>query len=102
MYDKALLGTRYACYKCGTKFYDLNRPLPTCPECGADQREAPIRDIKALLAAKGRGGLTDIRSDPDDPEGLEDDDDDVGLLDEDDDDDDDDEEEEEEGGEEDW
>ena len=35
------LGVRYACFSCGTKFYDLHRPTPTCPKCGADQREDP-------------------------------------------------------------
>lgn len=35
------LGTRYACWQCGTKFYDLNKPEPACPKCGADPREAP-------------------------------------------------------------
>jgi hypothetical protein len=52
MYDKEKLGKRYACFQCGTKFYDLNRPEPLCPECSADQREAPVRDIKALLAGR--------------------------------------------------
>jgi uncharacterized protein (TIGR02300 family) len=36
------LGTKYTCFKCGTKFYDLKKPVPTCPKCGADQREAPV------------------------------------------------------------
>jgi uncharacterized protein (TIGR02300 family) len=36
------LGTKYICYKCGTKFYDLKKPVPACPKCGADQREAPV------------------------------------------------------------
>jgi len=53
MLDKASLGERYACFTCGTKFYDLNRPIPTCPECETDQREAPVRDVKSLLS-KGR------------------------------------------------
>lgn len=35
------LGTKYACFKCGTKFYDLKKPDPLCPKCGADQRESP-------------------------------------------------------------
>lgn len=35
------LGTKHTCYKCDTKFYDLKRPAPICPKCGADQREAP-------------------------------------------------------------
>ncbi|MBT3219008.1 MAG: TIGR02300 family protein [Proteobacteria bacterium] len=50
MLDKTALGNRYLCFKCGTKFYDLNRPVPLCPECEADQREAPIRDIRSLLS----------------------------------------------------
>jgi len=35
------LGTKYVCFKCGTKFYDLKKPVPTCPKCGSDQRDAP-------------------------------------------------------------
>jgi hypothetical protein len=53
MLDKARLGTRYVCFSCGTKFYDLHKPTPTCPECGKDQREAPVRDIKSLLSKGG-------------------------------------------------
>ncbi len=53
MLDKARLGNRYTCYECGTKFYDLNRPTPTCPECGADQTNAPVQDVKQLLQSKG-------------------------------------------------
>jgi len=78
MYDKEKLGKRYACFQCGTKFYDLNRPEPLCPECGADQRQAPERDIKALLA--GRRGRVD---EADDLEGDDEDLDDVFDEDED-------------------
>lgn len=35
------LGTKHTCFKCGTKFYDLKKPVPVCPKCGADQRESP-------------------------------------------------------------
>jgi hypothetical protein len=35
------LGVKYTCFKCGAKFYDLKRPIPLCPKCGADQRESP-------------------------------------------------------------
>jgi hypothetical protein len=91
MLDKAKLGSRYTCFKCGTKFYDLNRPVPSCPECSADQREAPARDIRALL---GKGGP--VRKYADEEEELdavegEGEDDEMGLgmgLDEEDDDDD--------------
>ncbi len=34
-------GVRYVCHGCGCKFYDLNRPEPLCPRCGADPREGP-------------------------------------------------------------
>lgn len=34
------LGTKHTCIKCSTKFYDLKKPDPVCPKCGADQREA--------------------------------------------------------------
>jgi hypothetical protein len=36
----ANLGRKYNCYSCHTKFYDMGKPAPTCPKCGADQREA--------------------------------------------------------------
>jgi len=35
------LGTKYTCFKCGAKFYDMKRPEPLCPKCGSDQRETP-------------------------------------------------------------
>ncbi|HET8725382.1 MAG TPA: FYDLN acid domain-containing protein [Anaeromyxobacteraceae bacterium] len=35
------LGTKHTCFKCSTKFYDLKKPVPLCPKCGADQRESP-------------------------------------------------------------
>jgi uncharacterized protein (TIGR02300 family) len=34
------LGTKHTCIKCGTKFYDMKKPEPICPKCGADQRQA--------------------------------------------------------------
>ena len=39
--DMSRFGRKYTCYACSTKFYDLNRPEPLCPRCGADQRQAP-------------------------------------------------------------
>lgn len=97
MLDKARYGTRHVCFQCGTKFYDLNRPTPTCPECSADQREAPVRDVKQLLSSKGsRKDSRDSDMDDLDDEDLDedlggeedgdDDDDELGLLGDDDDD----------------
>lgn len=35
------LGNKFVCFKCNTKFYDMKKPDPLCPKCGADQRESP-------------------------------------------------------------
>ncbi|MDH5509445.1 MAG: FYDLN acid domain-containing protein [Nitrospinota bacterium] len=34
-------GQRFSCYQCGVKFFDLGKPKPLCPKCGADQKKAP-------------------------------------------------------------
>jgi uncharacterized protein (TIGR02300 family) len=62
---KKVLGNKYVCYQCGCKFYDLGRPQPLCPKCGADQNEAqkkdPVAAVKAATPAsvgprlRGRG-----------------------------------------------
>jgi hypothetical protein len=46
------LGTKHTCFKCGTKFYDLKKPEPLCPKCGADQRASPA--LKAPAHAERR------------------------------------------------
>lgn len=46
------LGTKHTCFKCGTRFYDLKKPEPLCPKCGADQRQSPA--IKPSPAEKRR------------------------------------------------
>ncbi len=43
---KERLGTKWVCYSCGIRFYDLKRPEPTCPKCQADQRESPVFEKK--------------------------------------------------------
>ncbi|RKG53065.1 TIGR02300 family protein [Corallococcus sp. AB011P] len=49
------LGTKHSCFKCGTKFYDMKKPDPICPKCGADQREnvvaKPTEGRRGRLAA---------------------------------------------------
>ena len=54
------LGTKYVCYKCGTKFYDLKKPAPTCPKCGSDQREAPAPKTAAQLRAAARAAPKEV------------------------------------------
>jgi uncharacterized protein (TIGR02300 family) len=35
------LGNKHTCFKCSAKFYDLKKPDPVCPKCGANQKESP-------------------------------------------------------------
>lgn len=46
------LGRKYTCYSCHTKFYDLGKPVPLCPKCGADQREA--EEAPVVSSHRGR------------------------------------------------
>jgi len=34
------LGAKFECFSCGTKFYDLGKPEPICPKCGANQKDS--------------------------------------------------------------
>lgn len=51
--EKIKLGKKYACFKCGCKFYDLSRPQPICPKCGADQNEAPRQEPQQASRTSG-------------------------------------------------
>ncbi len=46
------LGKKYTCYSCHTKFYDLGKPDPICPKCGADQRDA--EEAPVVTSHRGR------------------------------------------------
>jgi hypothetical protein len=35
------LGTKWTCFKCGTKYYDMKKPDPVCPKCGARPTDNP-------------------------------------------------------------
>ena len=48
------LGKKYTCFKCTCKFYDLSRPEPLCPRCGADQREDPNPDPREAFLSRFR------------------------------------------------
>ena len=49
------LGQKHDCFKCGTKFYDMKKPEPICPKCGADQRESPaVKSPPAERRARSR------------------------------------------------
>jgi len=55
MQDKSKLGTRFSCYECGKKFYDLNKPEPVCPGCGANQLEDPTPDPRVAVMERYKG-----------------------------------------------
>ncbi len=61
------LGTRHVCWKCEAKFYDLNKPSPACPKCGADPREAPsLKVVKPPKAAPAPAVKKVVRSSDED------------------------------------
>ncbi|MFQ5892830.1 MAG: FYDLN acid domain-containing protein [Nitrospinota bacterium] len=65
-------GSRYTCFSCGCKFYDLNRPEPLCPRCGVDQREAtaetrPTRQSRATISTAKEETEQDLLEEPTEP-----------------------------------
>ena len=52
IYTMPDLGKKYTCYSCHTKFYDLGKPMPICPKCGADQRDA--EEAPSVPASRSR------------------------------------------------
>lgn len=67
------LGTKFECFRCGTKFYDLGKSDPRCPKCGADQREATGADQAATTQAARRKRKAEVVRAPivDDDEPVE-------------------------------
>jgi hypothetical protein len=61
------LGRKYTCYSCHTKFYDLGKPVPLCPKCGADQRDA---DEAPVYVAPRRGRAAVVVEDTADDDEL--------------------------------
>jgi uncharacterized protein (TIGR02300 family) len=48
------LGSKHTCFKCGTKFYDMKKPVAICPKCGADQRQSPALKSPAPSERRSR------------------------------------------------
>jgi uncharacterized protein (TIGR02300 family) len=49
------LGSKHECPNCGIKFYDLGKPEPICPKCGANVKHlAPNEPASASQAARRR------------------------------------------------
>ena len=77
------LGNKFVCFKCSTKFYDLKKPDPLCPKCGADQRESPA--LKPASESR-RGRLAAVPKviepvEADEPEVAADEEEDLDALD---------------------
>ncbi|HXU33749.1 MAG TPA: TIGR02300 family protein [Thermoanaerobaculia bacterium] len=63
------LGSKHECYSCGTKFYDLGKPEPICPKCGANQTHAaPSTQLAATQAARKKRKAEVARTFDDEPE----------------------------------
>jgi uncharacterized protein (TIGR02300 family) len=48
------LGSKFECYNCGAKFYDLGKSEPLCPKCGANQKDATTSESTAAGQAARR------------------------------------------------
>jgi hypothetical protein len=59
------LGKKYTCYSCHTKFYDLGKPEPICPKCGADQRDA--EEAPVVAPSRGRSRAAAVAPPPPPP-----------------------------------
>ena len=58
------LGTKHECTECGAKFYDLNKPEPTCPKCGTVQPPNAESSLGTSKSARRRQKAELVR-DPD-------------------------------------
>lgn len=68
------LGTKFECYNCSTKFYDLGKSEPICPKCGANQKDAAQAESPAASQASRRRRKAEVAKaiDVDEEEPLED------------------------------
>jgi hypothetical protein len=71
------LGTKHECSACGAKFYDLGKPDPVCPKCGADMEGRTPEEIERKLAeeAAEEAELEEDELDEDEDEDVDEDDD---------------------------
>ncbi len=58
------LGSKFECFNCGTKFYDLGKSDPLCPKCGANQRDAAHSESPAVSQAARRKRKAEVSRAP--------------------------------------
>lgn len=56
-------GKKFTCWKCSTKFYDLNKPGALCPKCGANPEDDPNKGIPIAPAASFGDDAADVDED---------------------------------------
>lgn len=56
------LGKKFECFSCGTKFYDLGKPEPLCPKCGANQKQAAASEADQDRAAARKRRKDDLKA----------------------------------------
>ena len=68
------LGSKFECFSCGTKFYDLGKSEPVCPKCGANQKDAAHSETPSASQASRRRRKAEVAKpvDVDDAEPIED------------------------------
>ena len=64
------LGTKYECFSCGSKFYDLGKPEPICPKCGANQKDAKRQELPTDSLHAKRKKREEVVRVPDEEEEL--------------------------------
>lgn len=64
------LGTKHECYSCGAKFYDLGKPEPICPKCGANQKDAKRQELPTDSLHAKRKKREEVVRVPDEEEEL--------------------------------
>jgi len=64
------LGNKFECYSCGSKFYDLGRPDPICPKCGANQKDAKRQELASESLQAKRKKREEVVRPPEEEEAL--------------------------------
>ena len=73
------LGSKFECFNCGAKFYDLAKSEPICPQCSTNQKDA--KDDADTKPEVDAATVARSRAEADDEDALVDDED--AALDED-------------------
>jgi uncharacterized protein (TIGR02300 family) len=65
------LGNKHKCFKCGTKFYDLEKPEAICPKCGENMKNEEEKKEAKRKRRRMLGRPKDAREFPEAKEDAE-------------------------------